>query len=686
MMNLIQKNKVKVTLLALTISSVLYGCNDGSGFTSTQADKEQPVVTDSSSATRNMVSDTNTAIEAPGADSPGAEGIANLIDGDINSKFLTFTTGAEVIFTASKPYVLTNYVLGAANDAPERDPSQWILEGSNDKENWTLIDEQSGQSFANRFQKRNFELSEGDTEYKYFRFNFNNTSGDIFQLAELELFVKADAPLTEFTVSSTTPAPGDYVIFKDTSLANPTSWQWTFEGGEPATSTEKSPLVHYHDLGPKTVTLIAKNDKGETKLVKENFIRVWDENNPWDGFPQPSISFVKNNPDHAGQALLEQVVPDLEEQIQAISLEIAKKLYNNVTEIKVFKSVQFETGLYDFPAAKSGTDEHMILLFDLQHIANVAQQGDAALRNEILGVLWHELTHGYNMVPDSGVYQPGNELHSYLEGLANYIRVDAGYLNLTPAWIESWNQDAYNQTSLFLQWVAQSNRNTDFIRLFNASANTIDNWSFDKAFKSIFGEQRGIEQVFGEYQSYLKDLGLAPFPEPVTGYRNIAVEEGVQVTTNATHIGVWGEGPDKINDNNINKKFNGVIEAPWWLPQYLPDLMPINEIDAVELVFELPTAKTVSKYSLTTGSDNVPRDPTSWSLSGSIDGITWVALDTASYPQAPARLTTFHYDVSENVAAYKYYKFTLSNDQTEGVGGDNGRLIQIGEIALLEQE
>ncbi|MGB1199935.1 MAG: basic secretory protein-like protein [Cognaticolwellia aestuarii] len=674
------------TLLALAISSALFGCNDGSGFTSTQADTDQTVVTDVVGAKRNMVSDTGSQIEAPAADSPGAEGVENLIDGDINTKFLTFTSTGQVIFTASKPYVLTGYKLGSANDAPERDPSIWTLEGSNDKENWTEIDSQSGQSFEKRFLMREFEVAESEVEYQYFRFNFTNTSGDIFQLAEMELFVKADVPLTDFTVSATAVAPGEYVIFKDTSLANPTSWQWTFEGGEPATSTERSPLVHYHELGPKTVTLVAANDKGESELVKEYFIRVWDENNPWDGFTQPDINFVKNNPDHPGQALLEQVLPDLEEQIQSISLQIAKKLYNNVTEVKVFNSVQFETGLYDFPAAKAGTDEHMVLLFDLQHIANVAQQGDDALRNEVLGVLWHELTHGYNMVPDSGVYQAGNELHSYLEGLANYIRVDAGYLDLQPGWIESWNQDAYNQTSLFFKWVADTHRNTDFIRLFNASADSIEGWSFDKAFKSIFGEERGIEQVFGEYQTYLKSLGLAPFPEPVSGYRNIAVEDGVVVTTNATHIGVWGEGPDKINDNNINNKFNGVIEEPWWLPEYLPDLMPINDVADIEITFELPMAKTVSKYSLTTGNDNEPRDPTSWTFSGSLDGSSWVNLDSASYPASPARLTTFHYDVSNNVTAYRFYKLTLSNNRVEGVGGDDGRLIQIGEIALLEQE
>ena len=633
----------KLTLIAITVSSLLAGCNDGSGRVSTPASTPEVTAPVASSAVRNMVSDKGSQIEAIDADSPAGENINMLIDGDVNTKFLTFSAQANVIFSATKAYILKSYQLTSANDAPERDPSSWLLEGSNDKENWNEIDSQSGQSFADRFQTREFSLEDNEEEYQYYRFTLNytaaNASGqDIFQLAELAMFVVADAPIVAFSSSTTTPEVGEHVIFWDESLANPTAWEWTFEGGTPATSTERSPLVSFDALGPKTVTLKASNDKGETTLVRADEIRVWDPNNPWDGFPKPVVSYKKNLPEHIGQAALERVMPDLTDVIHQVSLGVAQKLYHNVTEINVFESLTFETGEYDFPAAKAGTDKDMVLLFDLNHIANLEGQGDQALRDEVIGVLWHELTHGYNNVPDSGVYQPGNELHSYLEGLANYIRIDAGYLNLSPDWIESWNQDAYNQTSLFLKWVAETNRNTDFIREFNATARNVSSWSFDKAFKAIFGEQRGINEVFGEYQAHLKALGLAPFPEPIAGFKNIAVTEGVVVSTNATHIGIWGEGPDKTIDNNINKKFNAVIEEPWWIPEYAPSLSPINDVNAVELVFELPAPERVEKYSFTTGNDNPHRDPTSWVLYGSNDGDTWLTLAENSYPENPNRL------------------------------------------------
>ena len=48
---------------------------------------------------------------------------------------------------------------------------------------------------------------------------------------------------------------GERVHFKDMSTGNVTSWNWTFEGGEPATSTEQNPVVTYNRAGSYAVTL-----------------------------------------------------------------------------------------------------------------------------------------------------------------------------------------------------------------------------------------------------------------------------------------------------------------------------------------------------------------------------------------------------------------------------------------------
>ena len=694
-------NKFTLSALALSVSAILVGCNDGSGFTSTQNEVEQSTqVTEAagSSALRNMSQDKGAEIEAvlaEGVTSPDGEQVGNLIDGNHSSKFLAFDKKATVIFKAAKAAALQKYHFVSANDEPKRDPKNWVVYGSNDKQEWVEIDSRANEAFTGRAELKAYELEGEQAAYQYFKFDLehggtDSYGADITQLAELELIVIAEAPIVSFGASNLTPEVDELVVFEDTSLVNPTSWQWTFEGGTPATSTERKPLVRFNELGAKTVTLVAKNDKGESELVKTDYIRVWDPASPWAGFPQPTVTFTKNKPEHPGQAVLERVMPDLEAEIHRISELIAKRLFNNVTEINVFESVEFITDEYDFPAAKGGTDKQMQLMFDLNHIANLEGKGDQAIRDEIIGVLWHELTHGYNNVPNTGDYIEGTDYHTYLEALANFIRIEAGFYEHGRAnidWLDDINKDAYNQTSFFLEWVVNTNRNIDFIKALNAAAKALPKWSFDAAFKHIFGEHRGLTEVVGEYQTYLKSLGkVPPYPTPVVGFNNAVQFDSVTVTTNASHIGIWGEGPEALADNDIRKKFNAVVEAPWWVPEYLPDILPINEVEAVNADFVLPQAVNVAKYSIATASDNEIRFPTSWQVFASNDGETWTLIDEQTFTALPELVTTYTYELEKPVDV-QHVRFSFKNErQGDGIGGDNGRLVQIGEIAIWTQD
>ena len=67
---------------------------------------------------------------------------------------------------------------------------------------------------------------------------------------------------------------GGQVHFKDTSTGNPTTWEWTFEGGEPATSTEQNPVITYKTSGNYPVKLIAKNANGSNEYSRTDFVMV----------------------------------------------------------------------------------------------------------------------------------------------------------------------------------------------------------------------------------------------------------------------------------------------------------------------------------------------------------------------------------------------------------------------------
>jgi PKD repeat protein len=82
------------------------------------------------------------------------------------------------------------------------------------------------------------------------------------------------APIAAFTASTTNIKAGESVTFTDESANDPTAWQWTFEGGNPTTSTEQNPTVTYDTPGVYAVTLTATNNAGASVAIKQAYILV----------------------------------------------------------------------------------------------------------------------------------------------------------------------------------------------------------------------------------------------------------------------------------------------------------------------------------------------------------------------------------------------------------------------------
>ncbi len=83
-----------------------------------------------------------------------------------------------------------------------------------------------------------------------------------------------NAPLADFIGSPTTVVAGGTVNFSDLSTNNPTSWQWTFNGGTPSTSTDQGPNIVYNTPGTYTVSLKATNSSGNDTKTKTDYITV----------------------------------------------------------------------------------------------------------------------------------------------------------------------------------------------------------------------------------------------------------------------------------------------------------------------------------------------------------------------------------------------------------------------------
>jgi PKD repeat protein len=85
----------------------------------------------------------------------------------------------------------------------------------------------------------------------------------------------AARPTANFQAENRTVLLGGQVRFTDISSNFPTRWQWEFEGGEPATSTEQNPVVTYRNPGKFKVTLTASNSVGSSAAAtKTSYIEV----------------------------------------------------------------------------------------------------------------------------------------------------------------------------------------------------------------------------------------------------------------------------------------------------------------------------------------------------------------------------------------------------------------------------
>jgi len=87
-------------------------------------------------------------------------------------------------------------------------------------------------------------------------------------------------PVANFTASATTIYEGEDVTFTDQSTNNPDTWDWTFAGGTPGSSTQQNPVVTYNTAGTYTVTLIASNAYGSDTETKVDYITVLAANCP----------------------------------------------------------------------------------------------------------------------------------------------------------------------------------------------------------------------------------------------------------------------------------------------------------------------------------------------------------------------------------------------------------------------
>jgi serine protease len=82
------------------------------------------------------------------------------------------------------------------------------------------------------------------------------------------------APVANFYAVQPNICPNTPLTFIDSSLYQPSSWSWTFQGGTPATSTASNPSVQWSSPGVYSVALTVSNANGSHTRTRLSYVTV----------------------------------------------------------------------------------------------------------------------------------------------------------------------------------------------------------------------------------------------------------------------------------------------------------------------------------------------------------------------------------------------------------------------------
>lgn len=119
----------------------------------------------------------------------GAEGSVMFCDGETATKLGTGSLPTWVIIQASEPVSLIGYTIYTANDNSVykgRNPQNWLIEGSNDYENWTVIDHVFDDAVLQDVDFTPFEFAcPASEKFEYFRITIEKVwGGGFMQVSE----------------------------------------------------------------------------------------------------------------------------------------------------------------------------------------------------------------------------------------------------------------------------------------------------------------------------------------------------------------------------------------------------------------------------------------------------------------------------------------------------------------------
>lgn len=249
-----------------------------------------------------------------------------------------------------------------------------------------------------------------------------------------------------------------------------------------------------------------KNNKYHSPIKLE---KKWNSYNPGD------VVFRDEAPETEGSKIYHSIIPNPTPYIQENARRVLQTLYYGPKDknIPALKTINYSLVNKDGVSWKYGGGDNVGICYTTGWIERSFQNQDTMrLDYETRGVLYHELTHAYQLSPKGcGEYDGKSEYWIFIEGMADAVRLTCGcfeqdFKSQDRPKADTWRK-GYRVTGYFLYWIMKTKKDKNFLRKFNATANEINPWSWDKALKHVLGDkpENGVEELWNEYQHAIGD-------------------------------------------------------------------------------------------------------------------------------------------------------------------------------------
>ena len=221
----------------------------------------------------------------------------------------------------------------------------------------------------------------------------------------------------------------------------------------------------------------------------------------WKDYHVGDIVFIDRSPKTLGSSIYHHIIPNPYSYIRSTALQVLNTLYFSPEDsIPGIKQLRYIIRDYDGVSAKSGNPPAIQIEYSTQWIEKSFGNNDTTkLHHETKGVLYHELTHGYQLEPQGiGTYGTNKTFWAFIEGMADAVRYVNGGFTLADRPKGGHYTDGYRTTGFFFAWLAQT-KDKDFLKKINRSTLEVIPWSFDGAIKHVLGEKYNIDDLWEEY-------------------------------------------------------------------------------------------------------------------------------------------------------------------------------------------